>query len=282
MLAFDAIKNCKSLFPQLLDYIIKSSHATDLYYGTTCLISMDPSGIIEKAFEKLWNLNDEGVDAVLYEFLRGQEVPTDRQDQIKTQIHQRISTYTLPKMVETRNEALMTLAQWGDTLSMPKNYDSGLKWTPKQLAALPNESKYLMITIHDQTQDTTGFSVIKENNPLTALHFSNLVAEHFYENKYFHRRVSNFVLQGGCPRGDGMGSLDYTIASEFSGKHFEKGSIGWASAGPHTESCQIFFMLDEAYTLDGRYTNMGDITSGLENLNYLPLGTQILSIQPIY
>ncbi len=282
LLAFDAIKNCKSLFPQLLDYIMKSSHATDLYYGTTCLISMYPSGIIEKGFEKLWNLNDEGVDALLYEFLREQEVPTDRQERIKTQIHQRISTYTLPKMVETRNEALMTLAHWGDTLSMPKNYDSGLKWTPEQLAALPNESKYLMITFHDDTLDTISFSVIKENNPLTALHFSNLVAEHFYENKYFHRRVSNFVLQGGCPRGDGMGSLDYTIASEFSGRHFEKGSIGWASAGPHTESCQIFFMLDEAYTLDGRYTNMGDITSGLEHLIHLPLGTQILSIQPIH
>jgi cyclophilin family peptidyl-prolyl cis-trans isomerase len=76
-----------------------------------------------------------------------------------------------------------------------------------------------------------------------------------------------------------MGSLDYTIASEFSTSHFEKGSIGWASAGPHTESCQIFFMLDEGYNLDGRYTNMGVITSGIDQLNTLPLGTEILSIR---
>jgi cyclophilin family peptidyl-prolyl cis-trans isomerase len=184
-------------------------------------------------------------------------------------------------MVETRNEALMTLELWGDTIQSVKNFDSGLVWTPEQLASLPNESKYLMITTHDQKLDTIAFSVFKNQSPLTALHFANLVADHFYENKYFHRRVPNFVLQGGCPRGDGMGSLDFTIASEFSDSHFQMGSIGWASAGPHTESCQIFFMLDEAYTLDGRYTNMGSVTSGMEKLVHLPLGTQILRIENI-
>jgi cyclophilin family peptidyl-prolyl cis-trans isomerase len=117
---------------------------------------------------------------------------------------------------------------------------------------------------------------------LTALHFAKLVDAHFYDHKFFHRRVSNFVLQGGCPRGDGMGSLDYTIASEFTSAHFSKGQIGWASAGPHTESCQIFFMLDEAYHLDGRYTNMGKITKGLEQLNSLPLGTEIVTIRKVH
>ncbi len=281
MLAFGALQNCKSLYPQLLDFVIHAQYPTDYYYGTSCLIAMDPERLLISGFEPLWNAHDEGIDALLYEFLRNQKISTEQQQIIQKKIHQRLSEYTLPKMVETRNEALMTLEHWGDTIQSVKNFDSGLVWTPEQLASLPNESKYLMITFHDQELDTIAFSVFKDKSPLTALHFANLVADHFYENKYFHRRVPNFVLQGGCPRGDGMGSLDFTIASEFSDSHFQKGSIGWASAGPHTESCQIFFMLDEAYTLDGRYTNMGSVTEGLEKLVHLPLGTQILRIENI-
>ncbi|MBM3429306.1 MAG: peptidylprolyl isomerase [Bacteroidetes bacterium] len=60
------------------------------------------------------------------------------------------------------------------------------------------------------------------------------------------------------------------------------GHIGWASAGPHTESCQIFFMLDEAFHLDGRYTNMGKVIQGIETLDQLGLGTEIISIQQVH
>jgi peptidyl-prolyl cis-trans isomerase B (cyclophilin B) len=88
------------------------------------------------------------------------------------------------------------------------------------------------------------------------------------------------VIQGGCPRGDGMGSLNEVISSEFNPYPFVTGAIGWASAGPHTESCQIFFMLDEAPHLDGRYTNMG-FTPEIEKLTHLRLGNQILKIEEV-
>ncbi len=281
MLAFDAIKKAPSLFQPILQFIQQSTEFTDLYYGTICLISMSEKQNSNEWISLLWEKNDEGIDALLYEYLREKISDPIKQQQWKVKIAQRMAQYEMPKMVETRNEALMTLEKWGEILSVEKNFPSGLRWTPEELRVLPEVISFEMITLHDAMPDTIRFQVHKDGTPLTALHFSKLVNAHFYDHKYFHRRVSNFVLQGGCPRGDGMGSLDYTITSEFSPEHFLAGQIGWASAGPHTESCQIFFMLDEAYHLDGRYTNMGHITSGLEKLKTLPLGTEIVSIRQL-
>jgi cyclophilin family peptidyl-prolyl cis-trans isomerase len=278
MNAFGTIYNCPDLFDELLAFVLKANSSTDLYYGTQCLLGMSTMPT-HHGIQYLWDKNDEGIDALLYEYMREKITSSEEQLHFKKLILERVPQYTMPKMIETRNEALNTLALWGDTLELPKSYASAMAWTPKELAALPHSNRYMLITQHDHKTDTLTFIVYKSTNPLTALHFSRLVAAEFYDHKFFHRRVSNFVLQGGCPRGDGMGSLDYTIASEFSTSHFEKGSIGWASAGPHTESCQIFFMLDEGYNLDGRYTNMGEITSGIDQLNTLPLGTEILSIR---
>jgi cyclophilin family peptidyl-prolyl cis-trans isomerase len=78
-----------------------------------------------------------------------------------------------------------------------------------------------------------------------------------------------------------MGGLDEVIPSEFTHDTFDVGSIGWASAGPHTESCQIFFMTSEAAHLDGRYTNMGQVIHGMEFLSEMTIGTTIKSIKEV-
>ena len=79
-----------------------------------------------------------------------------------------------------------------------------------------------------------------------------------------HRVVPNFVAQGGCPRGDGFGSLPYTIRSEFAPIHYGTGSVGVASAGAHTESCQWFITHSPTPRLDGRYTIFAEVIRGME------------------
>lgn len=280
MYAFGTIQNCPDLFDELLAFVLEANAPTDLYYGTQCLLQMKNTPTTDW-IQNLWAKNDEGIDALLLEYLRNQQLSDDEIKAFKKKIHERLESYILPKKIETRNEALNTLAHWGDTLDLPRSLPSSQIWTAQDLFELPDTCYYRMIVNHGSMTDTLIFLVHKNLTPLTALHFNQLVAQGFYNHKYFHRRVPNFVLQGGCPRGDGMGSLDYTIASEFSGEHFDIGHIGWASAGPHTESCQIFFMLDEAFHLDGRYTNMGKVIRGIEKLDRLGLGTEIISIQQI-
>ncbi|MCF6335754.1 MAG: peptidylprolyl isomerase, partial [Spirochaetales bacterium] len=74
-----------------------------------------------------------------------------------------------------------------------------------------------------------------KHSPLTVLNFIDLAQQGYYNEKTFHRVVSNFVIQAGCPRGDGYGSGDFVIRSELSPMRYtDEGYIGMASAGKHT------------------------------------------------
>jgi cyclophilin family peptidyl-prolyl cis-trans isomerase len=86
----------------------------------------------------------------------------------------------------------------------------------------------------------------------------------FYRGLAFHRVVPNFVVQGGDPRGDGWGGPGYAIRSEFSMLSFETGSVGLASAGKDTEGSQFFITHSPQPHLDGRYTVVGKVTSGMD------------------
>ncbi|MBK6785981.1 MAG: peptidylprolyl isomerase [Saprospiraceae bacterium] len=94
-----------------------------------------------------------------------------------------------------------------------------------------------------------------------------------------HRVEPNFVIQTGCPRGDGNGSLDFTIPSELSsGNYNTSGLVGMASAGNHTECSQWFVTHSSAPHLDGNYTIFGHITEGMEVVNGLDVGDKIIEI----
>ncbi len=115
--------------------------------------------------------------------------------------------------------------------------------------------------------------------PGSVSHFVELIQQGFYTNKYFHRIVPNFVVQGGCPRGDGMGSTPNTLRSEFTPHSYATGTVGLASSGRDTESCQWFVSLLPTPHLDGRYTIIGKVTSGMEVAQRLKVGDQILGIE---
>lgn len=114
--------------------------------------------------------------------------------------------------------------------------------------------------------------------PGTVIDFLRLVESGYYNGKYFHRVVPNFVIQGGCPRGDGWGSMDYSIRSEFSPLDYDAGSLGMASAGKDTESCQWFITHSPTPHLEGRYTLFGKVSKGLEVAWWIKEGDIIESI----
>ncbi len=105
-----------------------------------------------------------------------------------------------------------------------------------------------------------------------------LVESGFYDGKYFHRLVPNFVIQGGCPRGDGFGGAEYSIRSEFSNLKYSEGAVGLASSGPDTESCQWFVTHCPTPHLDGRYTIIGYVVEGMEVIQNLGVGDQMIKV----
>ncbi len=115
--------------------------------------------------------------------------------------------------------------------------------------------------------------------PATVANFVGLVRSGFFSGKYFHRVVPNFVAQTGCPRGDGYGSLDFSLASEIAGLHYHtEGIIGMASAGPHTEGTQWFVTHSPTFHLDPNYTIFAEVVDGMGVVQALEIGDSIQGI----
>ena len=127
-----------------------------------------------------------------------------------------------------------------------------------------------------------GFFTIElllEHAPMSVLNFLQLVQDGYYNGKQVHRVVSNFVTQLGCNRGDGFGSLDYTIRSELGPIYYDdEAYVGYASAGLHTESSQWFVTHSPTPHLDGAYTIFGKVIEGMDVLTTIEIGDKIIDV----
>jgi len=117
--------------------------------------------------------------------------------------------------------------------------------------------------------------------PGTAAAFVEMIESGFYKNFTIHRVVPNFVMQDGCPRGDGWGAPEFTIRSEFSPTPFMEGTLGMASSGKDTEGSQWYITHSATPHLDAKYTNFGFVTEGMEVVHQLEVGDVILGMEMI-
>ena len=139
---------------------------------------------------------------------------------------------------------------------------------PAKLRALPQGQRYRITTAKGEIIIATDVN----ETPGSSLAFDSLVTAGYYNGKAFHRMVPNFVVQGGCPRGDGYGGMDWTLRTEIGRKLFTAGSVGLASAGRDTESCQFFITHSATPHLDGRYTRFGEVVEGMDVVWRLQVG----------
>ncbi|UPL49816.1 peptidylprolyl isomerase [Hymenobacter sublimis] len=123
--------------------------------------------------------------------------------------------------------------------------------------------------------------LLVEQAPGSVASFVELTRRGFYNGKNFHRVVPNFVAQGGCPRGDGWGSSDYNLRSEFADVRYGEGAVGLASAGKDTESCQWFITHAPTPHLDGRYTIFAQVVQGMDVVSRLDIGDRIDRVELI-
>ena len=114
--------------------------------------------------------------------------------------------------------------------------------------------------------------------PRTAANFVKLAERKFYDGLTFHRVVENFVVQSGCPRGDGWGDPGYMIREEINPIKFQAGTIGMATSGRDTGGSQFFICHSAQPHLDGRYTAFGWMIEGWDVLNEIEMGDTIYSV----
>ena len=113
-----------------------------------------------------------------------------------------------------------------------------------------------------------------EYAPLTVENFEKLANDGFYDGLTFHRVIPGFMIQGGCPKGNGTGGPGYTIKGEFDANGVRndldhtRGVLSMARAmHPDSAGSQFFIMHKNSPHLDGSYAAFGKVIEGMENVN---------------
>jgi len=129
-----------------------------------------------------------------------------------------------------------------------------------------------------------------EAAPLTVKNFISLARDNFYDGLVFHRVISGFMIQGGCPDGNGTGNPGYKIPGEFSSNGVEndlkhtRGVLSMARSGdPDSAGSQFFIMHQDAPHLDGNYAAFGKLTEGedvLDEIAECETGARDMPLEP--
>lgn len=123
----------------------------------------------------------------------------------------------------------------------------------------------------------------EEDAPNTVANFVKLAKSGFYDGLTFHRVIQDFVIQGGCPKGDGTGGPGYAIKCELTGnnQYHDRGVLSMAHAGKDTGGSQFFICHSRQNTahLDRKHTCFGKVYEGLEVLDAIRAGDMIEEIR---
>jgi peptidyl-prolyl cis-trans isomerase B (cyclophilin B) len=137
-------------------------------------------------------------------------------------------------------------------------------------------------TIKTSKGDMKG-ELFQHNAPGTVANFQKLSNDGFYNGLSFHRVIPNFVIQGGCPKGDGTGGPGYNIPCETQGgnQRHDRGVLSMAHAGRNTGGSQFFVChsRDNTAHLDGNHTCFGRVSTGLDVLDSILPGDKIIEIK---
>ncbi len=127
-----------------------------------------------------------------------------------------------------------------------------------------------MVNPHVTLETTMGqieIELFADRAPLTAKNFADLTKKGFYDGLTFHRVIAGFMIQGGCPKGDGTGGPGYTIKDELVPglTHSGPGILSMAkTAAPNTGGSQFFITLDATPWLDMKHSVFGKVVGGLD------------------
>ncbi len=125
-------------------------------------------------------------------------------------------------------------------------------------------------------------ALFADKTPVTVANFVNLSQRGFYNGLKFHRVIADFMIQGGCPKGNGTGGPGYTFKDECTAelKHDKPGVLSMANAGPNTNGSQFFITHVPTPWLNGKHTVFGKVvdSNDMKTVNSIRQGDSIESI----
>jgi len=126
--------------------------------------------------------------------------------------------------------------------------------------------KNKLIAVIETDKGTIRLKLFADQTPVTVANFVNLVRRGYYNNLKVHRVIPDFMIQGGCPAGDGRGGPGYKFGDEFVKelRHSKPGILSMANAGPQTNGSQFFITHVPTPWLDGKHTVFGEVVSDVD------------------
>ena len=142
--------------------------------------------------------------------------------------------------------------------------------------------KKSLTAVIETSKGAIRLKLFADQTPLTVGNFANLARCGYYNKLKFHRVIPDFMIQGGCPSGDGRGGPGYTFPDEFVGelRHSKPGMLSMANAGPRTNGSQFFITHVPTPWLDGKHTVFGEVESDEDQkvVNAIAQGDTIQSV----
>jgi len=142
--------------------------------------------------------------------------------------------------------------------------------------------KNKLTAVVETNKGAIRLNLFADQTPVTVGNFVNLARRGYYDNLKFHRVIPDFMIQGGCPVGDGRGGPGYKFQDEFIKelRHGKPGILSMANAGPQTNGSQFFITHVSTPWLDGKHTVFGEVVgdSDQQIVNAIAQGDKILSI----
>ncbi|QQS31491.1 MAG: peptidylprolyl isomerase [Sphingobacteriales bacterium] len=134
----------------------------------------------------------------------------------------------------------------------------------------------------ETSKGAINVTLFATKTPKTVANFLGLVDRGFYDGLTFHRVINDFMIQGGCPLGNGRGNPGYRFDDEFVDglKHDAPGILSMANSGPNTNGSQFFITHKETPWLDGKHTVWGKVKSDADQkvVNSIVMGDQIIKV----
>ncbi|WP_025917088.1 peptidylprolyl isomerase [Herminiimonas sp. CN] len=120
--------------------------------------------------------------------------------------------------------------------------------------------------IMETSKGTINLNLFADQTPVTVASFVNLANRGYYDGLKFHRVIANFMIQGGCPQGSGMGGPGYDFEDEFCRelRHDKAGILSMANSGPASNGSQFFITHGPTPHLDGKHTVFGAVVGSAD------------------
>lgn len=132
----------------------------------------------------------------------------------------------------------------------------------------------------ETNKGTIRLELHDDKAPKTCANFEKLAADGFYDGLKFHRVIDNFMVQTGCPNGNGMGDPGYKFDDEFHPelRHDGPGVLSMANSGPNTNGSQFFITHVETKWLDDKHSVFGHVVEGQDIVNAIAQGDSMVKV----